>query len=341
MRCPAIRVDPAKFTLVRLSAHHQANSGRFYRGLTKPEDYYSLTGKAQVLQLERTLQQWRSHNDIDDIVVLTSVPLLFPSQVMARVADLAEGARHRSGPSSESPGWSIRLSAYSDSSPILLCLCLPHRAGDRYPNHPSHHSNTFAILELLWNAHASGRQVTLFSGDIHSYLDMDVCRSEEGQPTPPCMHSYSTSGLHWESCAANLLKLALFDSIMYWFTSISMAGPGSSVVYDGNIQELKLMNNFMLAEKARRGSLLQTRVVFRAEPWSQVFRRVVGFNCGAWILLSLLLALLYFTFRLCCCRGRRGLGRPKTPPLPSSYPEARGGSYIPLGSSTRRRNVAP
>ena len=188
--------------------------------------------------------------------------------------------------------------------------------GDRYPNHPSHQNNTLALLERMWKLHDSGKNVTMVAGDVHMHLEMRVCRQnltsgeEQG-----CMPAYATSGLQHLSSAASMWHLALFDSILYWFTPIELRAPDAHVAYHGPIDHMALVNNYMLLEKGKVGAQLKLRFVDRVHPWSHQLRHFFMFRLGAWLAVFFLLTTVGVLVTLCARFARRRVhyGIPHSP----------------------------
>lgn len=185
----------------------------------------------------------------------------------------------------------------------LHSLLLP---GDRYPNHPSHQNNTLALLERMWKLHTSGKNVTMIAGDVHMHLEMRVCRQnltsgeEQG-----CMPAYATSGLQHLSSAASMWHLALYDSILYWFTPIELRAPDAHVTYHGPIDRMALVNNYMLLEKGNVGTRLKLRFVDRIHPLSHQLRHFFMFRLGAWLSVLVLLTTVGALVTLCARFARR------------------------------------
>lgn len=70
---------------------------RFYRSIAEPDLPFELTGRKQLREFEELMAFWKEQQHVDEVLVLTSVPLLYPSVPMAKVANWFEGASRHVG----------------------------------------------------------------------------------------------------------------------------------------------------------------------------------------------------------------------------------------------------
>jgi len=74
---------------------------RFFRSFTDDLEN-PLTGTPQLRDVVAQLKDWSTREDIASIVVMSSIPLLFPSKVGAMIADWFEGRHGKHLPSGKS-----------------------------------------------------------------------------------------------------------------------------------------------------------------------------------------------------------------------------------------------
>eukprot|EP00045_Choanoeca_perplexa_P018449 m.292135 g.292135 ORF g.292135 m.292135 type:complete len:536 (+) comp17823_c0_seq1:3433-5040(+) len=191
-----------------------ALDARFFQSYGPVEEGFELLGQAQTDSLLTNLAQWQTDPSIHHVVVLTSVPLLWPSEPMAHVAALAEG--------------------------------------DKYPMHPYMRSNLIKIMTALQNCHRL-KPVTAISGDVHLSSANQLCYSHNAI-TQDCIPAYVTSGLTSSSAAVNIFKLLAFDAWVKWplppqFSHLVQIN--DKVVREQwyvEVEGLELINNYLTLE---------------------------------------------------------------------------------------------
>lgn len=172
----------------------------------------------------------------------------------------------------------------------------------------------------MWQAQTAGTKVTMIAGDVHMHFEMDVCREDLlTQKELGCMRSYATSGMQHVSCAVNAWHLALFDSIMYWFTPIDLHAREDNVAYHGRILNMHLLNNFMIFEKRGVGQPLEASVVWREPTAVDRVRHLIFFTFGAWLLVAAVAILTFSTIMVAArCARRRTTSSGDTRGAPST-----------------------
>jgi len=93
-------------------------------------------GQKQVQLLKECLSNWENSNDIDHIILITSVPLLFQSPAMSILAEFVEN--------------------------------------EKYSTYPSNIRETTIVLDTLFEGNVY-KKLVLISGDLHMYYDSNIC----------------------------------------------------------------------------------------------------------------------------------------------------------------------
>ncbi|EDQ88997.1 uncharacterized protein MONBRDRAFT_25781 [Monosiga brevicollis MX1] len=244
---------------------------RFYRSYASPKAPYELLGEKQTKSFLTHLHRWVEDTNVNSIVILTGLPLMWPSEMLSHVAFAIEG--------------------------------------DKYPMHPTHRENLITILDALHEAQRV-KDVILIGGDVHVYSEMQLCRSDDGVQTG-CLTSLTSSGLTRSASIISSAKLMLFDSVLYWLQPAFhyFSSDGVHHRWVGRFQQFSVTDNAVILDLNASGTGREHHVVrpfLRPLAFGDQVRKLVFFDISFPLLALLLLALaakLVGMLAACRCWG--------------------------------------
>lgn len=216
--------NPAAFTSHAVSGTELIMLDTRYERSTRSADDSeedSLLGARQWAALERLTSSWENETGtagLKNVIVFTSVPLLFPSTQLSQLADWFEN--------------------------------------ERYTTHPAYAPHTVRLLELVRRLRdvvaARNGTLLLVGGDVHLFAEARVClsgTSDDAAKAEPCIPSLMTSGITSGSAVVGSPHIALFDSFaLSRIAKPSLLDPWSGARWSLLIDRVHLSNSAGIIE---------------------------------------------------------------------------------------------